>query len=64
MLPPEISLISTDLLLMENGRLSPGGGRVSPPLLRAEVEKALMGAATRRESAGNIVLVKDFSVKF
>ena len=42
------------LLLMEKGRLSPGGGRPSPPLLMAEVEKFLVDMRARLATWANI----------
>ena len=43
------------LLLMEKGRLSPGGGRPSPPLLMAELEKFLVEMTARRANWANMV---------
>ena len=42
------------LLLMEKGRLSPGGGRPSPPLLMTEVEKFLVDITARWATWANI----------
>ena len=39
------------LLLIEKGRLSPGGGKPSPPLLRAEVVKVRTEAKPRAARA-------------
>ena len=48
--------MEVDLLLMEKGRLSPGGGRPSPPLLATEVEKFLLDWRARRATAANILV--------
>ena len=47
--------ISCYLLLIEKGRLSPGGGKPSPPLLRAEVVKVRTEAKPRAARAIAIV---------
>ena len=39
---------------MEKGRLSPGGGRPSPPLLMTEVEKLLVVMTARLATWANI----------
>ena len=46
------------LLLMEKGRLSPGGGRPSPPLLMAEVVKFLVDMTARLATWANILGLK------
>ena len=46
--------VNSYLLLMEKGRLSPGGGRPSPPLLMAEVEKFLVDMRARLATWANI----------
>ena len=44
------------LLLMENGRLSPGGGRASSPLLATDVEKFLVDWTARLANWANILM--------
>ena len=45
----------SDLLLMEKGRLSPGAGSPSPPLLTAELVKFLVERAARLATWANIL---------
>ena len=41
---------------MENGRLSPGGGRASSPLLATDVEKFLVDWTARLANWANILM--------
>ena len=50
--------------MMEKGRLSPGGGRPSPPLLMTEVEKFLVGITARLATWANISGLKDHYGKY
>ena len=51
----------TNLLLREKGRLSPGEGRASSPLLATEVEKFLVDWAARLATWANIFSVGNLS---
>ena len=50
-----MSVLRADLLLMEKGRLSPGGGRPSPPLRATVVEKLLVEVRARLATWANMV---------
>jgi len=41
--------VNLNLLLIENGKLSPGGGSPSPPLLRVDVAKPRTGNKARAD---------------
>ena len=56
----EYSLLA-NLLLMEKGRLSPGEGRASSPLLATEVEKFLVDWAARLATWANIFSARNLS---